>query len=58
MAEGEREMKCPKCGHTFKAANQIKGGKARWTGTTKSERAKAASDSAKARWKNHIKKTP
>ena len=43
-------MKCPKCGHQFKAENQAMGGKARWQGMTKAERAKAASDAAKARW--------
>ena len=43
-------MKCPKCGHTFKAENQAKGGKARWRGTSKAERKRAASDAAKARW--------
>lgn len=43
-------MKCPKCGHIFKAENQAKGGKARWRGMTKGQRRKAASDAAKARW--------
>lgn len=43
-------MKCPKCGHTFKAANQVKGGKSRWTGMSKAQRKQAASDAAKARW--------
>lgn len=43
-------MKCPKCGHTFKATNQIKGGKARWSGMSKAQRKQAASDAAKARW--------
>ena len=43
-------MKCPKCGHTFKADNQAKGGKARWRGMTKAQRKQAASDAAKARW--------
>ena len=43
-------MKCPKCGHTFKAANQVKGGKSRWRGMTKAERKQAASEAAKARW--------
>lgn len=43
-------MKCPKCGHTFKAENQAKGGKARWRGMSKAERKRAASDAAKARW--------
>lgn len=43
-------MKCPKCGHTFKAENQVKGGKSRWRGMTKTERKQAASAAAKARW--------
>lgn len=43
-------MKCPKCGHNFKAVNQAKGGKARWRGMTKAQRKQAASDAAKARW--------
>ena len=43
-------MKCPKCGHTFKATNQIKGGKARWSGMSKAKRKQAASAAAKARW--------
>ena len=43
-------MKCPKCGHTFKADNQAKGGKARWRGLTKKQRSQAASEAAKARW--------
>jgi hypothetical protein len=43
-------MKCPKCGHTFKATNQIKGGKARWSGMSKAQRKQAASAAAKARW--------
>ena len=43
-------MKCPKCGHVFKAENQAKGGKARWRGMTKGQRRKAASEAAKARW--------
>ena len=50
MGKGEREMKCPKCGHTFKATNQIKGGKARWSGMSKAQRKQAASAAAKARW--------
>ncbi len=45
-------MKCPKCGHTFKAENQAKGGKARWRGMNKKARSAAASDAAKARWAN------
>ena len=45
-----RNMKCPKCGHVFKAENQAKGGKARWRGMTKGQRRKAASAAAKARW--------
>ena len=45
--------KCPKCGFEFPDKNQSKGGKARWLGMTKAQRAKAASDAAKARWKNH-----
>ena len=44
------EMKCPKCGHAFKATNQIKGGKARWSGMSKAQRKQAASAAAKARW--------
>jgi len=43
-------MKCPKCGHTFKAQNQVKGGKSRWAGMSKAERKQAASAAAKARW--------
>jgi len=43
-------MKCPKCGYAFKAENQAKGGKARWSGMTKAQRKRAASDAAKARW--------
>lgn len=43
-------MKCPKCGYTFKAENQAKGGKARWSGMTKAQRKRAASEAAKARW--------
>ncbi len=43
-------MKCPKCGHVFKAENQAMGGKARWRGMTAKQRRKAASDAAKARW--------
>lgn len=57
MAEGEWEMKCPKCGHTFKATNQVKGGKARWAGISKAHRKQAASDAAKARWAKYAKKT-
>lgn len=43
-------MKCPECGHSFKADNQAKGGKARWRGLTKKQRSQAASKAAKARW--------
>ena len=43
-------MKCPKCHHVFKAVQFIKGGKARWRGTTKKQRKQAASDAANARW--------
>lgn len=43
-------MKCPKCGHTFKAVNQVKGGKTRWAGMSKAQRKQAASEAAKARW--------
>lgn len=43
-------MKCPKCGYVFKAENQAKGGKARWRGMTKTQRKRAASEAAKARW--------
>lgn len=43
-------MKCPKCGHTFKAKNQVKGGKSRWARMSKAERKKIASAAAKARW--------
>lgn len=44
---------CPNCGHEFDqpAANQAKGGKARWKGKSPEERRKAASAAAKARWK-------
>lgn len=47
---GGAAVKCPKCGHTFKAANQVKGGKTRWAGMNKAQRKQAASDAAKARW--------
>ena len=50
LPEGGSRVKCPKCGHTFKAENQAKGGKARWRGMTKAQRKQAASDAAKARW--------
>lgn len=43
-------MKCPKCGHTFKSENQVKGGKSRWAGMAKAQRKRAASEAAKARW--------
>lgn len=43
-------MKCPKCGHVFKAENQAMGGKARWRGMTKAQRKRAASEAAKSRW--------
>jgi len=44
---------CPKCGHEWEApsANQTKGGKARWKGTKKKDRASAARAAAVARWK-------
>ena len=44
--------KCTACGHVdeIKPANQVKGGKARWKGTTKKTRSEAASKAAKARW--------
>lgn len=44
--------KCTKCGHVdeIEATNQVKGGKARWKGTTKKTRSAAASKAAKARW--------
>jgi len=44
--------KCTKCGHVdeIAATNQVKGGKARWKGTTKKTRSAAASKAAKARW--------
>lgn len=45
-----KRMKCPKCGYTFKAENQVKGGKSRWRGMTKDQRKRAASEAAKARW--------
>jgi len=47
--------KCPKCGHVFKAKNQIKGGKARWSGMSKADRKQAASAAAHARWSKKIK---
>jgi hypothetical protein len=50
LPEGGNRVKCPKCGHNFKAVNQTKGGKARWRGMTKSQRKQAASAAAKARW--------
>ena len=43
-------MKCPHCGKTVPAENQVKGGKARWAGKTKSERSAIARNAAKARW--------
>ena len=43
-------MKCPKCGHTFKAENQVKGGKSRWRGMSKAQRKQAAKAAANARW--------
>lgn len=44
--------KCTKCGHVDEVAakNQVKGGKARWKGTTKKTRSAAASKASKARW--------
>lgn len=44
--------KCTNCGHVdeIAAKNQVKGGKARWKGTTKKTRSAAASKAAKARW--------
>jgi len=45
-------LKCPKCGHAFKAENQVKGGKARWRGMNKSKRTQAARAAAIARWAN------
>lgn len=44
--------KCTACGHVdeIAAKNQVKGGKARWKGTTKKTRSAAASKAAKARW--------
>jgi hypothetical protein len=42
--------KCPKCGHEWHDEKRASGGKARWQGMSKSERAQAASDAAKARW--------
>lgn len=42
--------KCPKCGHEWPDDKRASGGKARWQGMSKAERAKAASDAAKARW--------
>lgn len=45
-----KRMKCPKCGYAFRAANQAKGGKARWAGMSKAQRKRAASEAAKARW--------
>jgi hypothetical protein len=41
---------CPKCGHKWPDEKRAKGGKARWRGTTKIQRKKAASAAAKARW--------
>lgn len=43
---------CPKCGHEWEepTANQSKGGKARWKGTSKKARSAIASTAAKARW--------
>jgi len=46
---------CPKCGHKWPDDKRAKGGKARWRGTTKVQRKKAASDAAKARWANRPK---
>ena len=50
LPKGAAAVKCPNCGHNFKAENQAKGGKARWRGMTKAQRKQAASDAAKARW--------
>ena len=43
---------CTKCGHVdeIEATNQVKGGKARWKGTTKKTRSAATSKAAMARW--------
>jgi hypothetical protein len=43
---------CPNCGHqwTDPAANQAKGGRARWKGKTKAQRSEAAKAAAIARW--------
>lgn len=59
MARGEVQweetvIRCPKCGHTFKAENQAKGGKARWRGISTSQRRKAAGAAAKARWARRV----
>lgn len=43
---------CPNCKHEFEAKNQVKGGKARWKGVSKSAKSQAMSDAAKARWAN------
>lgn len=41
---------CPKCGHCWPDEKRASGGKARWRGTTKAQRKRAASAAAKARW--------
>lgn len=43
--------KCTQCGHVdeIQATNQIKGGKARWKGTTAPQRSEAARKAALAR---------
>jgi len=55
MRKEPQMNKCPKCGHVFKAKNQIKGGKARWSGMSKADRKQAASAAAHARWSKKIK---
>lgn len=50
-SEGRQAVnKCPKCGHEWHDDKRAKGGKARWRGMTKTQRKRAASDAAKARW--------
>ena len=44
------KLKCPKCHHEFKAENQAKGGRARWRGVSKADRAETLRKAAQSRW--------
>ena len=44
------KLKCPECGHEFKAENQAKGGRARWRGVPQADRAETLRKVALARW--------